>query len=132
MVRREAVEEVGPFDEKFFLFMEEADWCLRMRRSGWEIYYLPHLTAIHHHGASKRKLESASWIEYYRSTYIYFRKNRGFGAYVWLRFLRFCKMFVNLGLTTLFRSDGSSPRPCPARTRNTPILFPSTSSSEPS
>ncbi|MCZ6690429.1 MAG: glycosyltransferase family 2 protein [Planctomycetota bacterium] len=101
MVRREAVEEVGPFDEKFFLFMEEADWCLRMRRSGWEIYHLPHLTAIHHHGASKRKLESASWIEYYRSTYIYFRKHRSLVAYVWLRVLRFFKMFVNLGLTTL-------------------------------
>ena len=101
MVRREVVEEVGDLDERFFLFMEEADWCLRMRRAGWEIYYLPDYRAIHHHGASKRKLESASWIEYYRSTYLYFRKHRGLLAYAWLRVLRFLKMFVNLGLTTL-------------------------------
>ena len=101
MVRRQAIEEVGGFDEDYSLFMEEADWCLRMLRAGWKIVHLPHLTAIHHHGASKRKLESASWIEYYRSTYIYFRKHRSLLAYLWLRVLRFHKMFVNLGLTTL-------------------------------
>ena len=101
LVKREVLEQVGPFDESFFLFMEEADWCKRMHEAGWRLYHLPHLTATHHHGASKRKLEAASWIEYYRSTYIYFRKHRGPLGYAWLRVLRFCKIFVNLGLTTL-------------------------------
>lgn len=101
LVRKEIVDTVGPFDESFFLFMEEADWCLRMHRAGWLLYHLPHVTAVHHHGASKRKMEAASWIEYYRSTYIYFRKNRSLLSYLWLRVLRFFKMFVNLGLTTL-------------------------------
>ena len=101
LVRREVLEKVGPFDESFFLFMEEADWCKRMHEAGWQLYHLPQYTAIHHHGASKRKLEAASWIEYYRSTYIYFRKHRGLVAYAWLRILRFFKIFVNLALTAL-------------------------------
>ena len=47
MFRRKALQEVGLFDEKFFLYFEDADWCYRAQRAGWKVYYLPQFEAIH-------------------------------------------------------------------------------------
>jgi GT2 family glycosyltransferase len=49
LVRREAVEEVGPADERFFLYFEDVDWCYRMHQHGWRVTYVPTATLTHHH-----------------------------------------------------------------------------------
>jgi len=51
LVRRQAVEEVGPLDERFFLFSEETDWCYRFRRAGWRVVFYPGAEAVHVGGA---------------------------------------------------------------------------------
>lgn len=48
IARREALESAGYFDERFFLFSEETDLCLRIKKAGWEIMHLPVLTILHH------------------------------------------------------------------------------------
>ncbi|HVW48499.1 MAG TPA: glycosyltransferase family 2 protein [Solirubrobacterales bacterium] len=50
IARREAVEEVGPLDERFFLYSEEIDWCYRFWQAGWPVQHLPNLTIVHHCG----------------------------------------------------------------------------------
>lgn len=52
LVRMEAVRRVGGLDEGFFMFAEEADWCLRFRAAGWKVVYVPHATATHVGGAA--------------------------------------------------------------------------------
>jgi GT2 family glycosyltransferase len=52
LVRRAAVEEVGPADESFFLFSEETDWCYRFARAGWEVWFDPDAEFEHVGGAS--------------------------------------------------------------------------------
>lgn len=47
LARRAALDEVGWFDERFFLFSEEVDLCLRMKRAGWKIVHMPTLTICH-------------------------------------------------------------------------------------
>lgn len=47
LIRREVFEAVEGFDERFFLYSEEVDFCTRVRRAGWEIGYLPQLTIMH-------------------------------------------------------------------------------------
>lgn len=47
LIRRQVLEAVGGFDERFFLFSEEVDLCTQARRAGWEIAYLPQLTIMH-------------------------------------------------------------------------------------
>ena len=47
LVRREALEGAGRFDERFFVYSEEVDFCLRVRRAGWQIVHLPILTILH-------------------------------------------------------------------------------------
>ena len=52
LVRREAFADVGPFDESFFLFSEETDWCYRARARGWEVVFTPAASCVHVGGAS--------------------------------------------------------------------------------
>jgi GT2 family glycosyltransferase len=52
--RAEAVASIGPLDERFFLYSEEIDWCLRARQRGWDIRHLPHMTVVHHAGRRDR------------------------------------------------------------------------------
>jgi hypothetical protein len=47
LVRRAAVEEVGPADEGFFLFSEETDWCRRFWDAGWEVWFTPEAEVVH-------------------------------------------------------------------------------------
>jgi N-acetylglucosaminyl-diphospho-decaprenol L-rhamnosyltransferase len=52
LVRREAIEQVGPLDEDFFLFSEETDWCYRFRQAGWKVLFYPDAEFVHVGGAS--------------------------------------------------------------------------------
>ena len=54
VVRRDAVAATGGLDERFFLFSEETDWCLRLRAAGWDIRHLPVMTVTHHTGRMAR------------------------------------------------------------------------------
>ena len=51
LVRRSAVDEVGPLDERYFLFSEETDWCYRFRSAGWRVLFYPGAEAVHVGGA---------------------------------------------------------------------------------
>lgn len=48
IARREALESAGYMDERFFIYSEEPDLCLRMKRAGWEVRHLPVMTILHH------------------------------------------------------------------------------------
>jgi GT2 family glycosyltransferase len=50
LLRREALDAAGLLDERFFLYAEETDLCLRVKHAGWEVRHLPSLTIIHHAG----------------------------------------------------------------------------------
>ena len=52
LVRRAAVDDVGPVDESFFLFSEETDWHLRFRRAGWTVLFTPDAEVVHVLGAA--------------------------------------------------------------------------------
>ena len=52
LVRRAAIDEVGPLDEDFFLFSEETDWCYRFRQAGWEVVFYPGAECVHVGGAA--------------------------------------------------------------------------------
>ena len=46
--RREAIASAGFLDERFFIYSEETDLCLRIKRAGWEVRHMPTLTIVHH------------------------------------------------------------------------------------
>ena len=52
--RAEAIASIGPMDERFFLYSEEIDWCLRAHQAGWDVRHLPTMTVTHHAGRRDR------------------------------------------------------------------------------
>ena len=111
IVRKEAMEEVGFLDEDYFIFLEETDWCFRMHKKGWKVFHVPDARVFHLSGHSKKKNPCESQIEYYKSLYKFFRKNRGTVSCLTIRILKPCKIFINLvlnilgNLITLFQSE---------------------------
>ncbi len=77
MIRGEALHQVGPFDEQFFMYSDEVDWCHRCRDVGWEIHYLPSAQVIHHQGQSSKKVATASQVHFHHSRILYFCKYFG-------------------------------------------------------
>ncbi len=55
LVRREAADTVGLFDEDFFMFSEETDWCYRFRQAGWKVLFTPEAEFVHVGGATTRQ-----------------------------------------------------------------------------
>lgn len=101
IVRKEAMDEVGLFDEDYFIFLEETDWCFRMHKKGWKVYHVPDARVFHFSGHSKKKMPWESQIEYYKSLYKFFRKNRDTVSCLTIRILKPCKIFINLVLNIL-------------------------------
>ncbi len=77
LIRREAFDAVDGFDERFFLYWEDADFCFRARRAGWATVFHPDVTVTHSAGRSSAKAQARSLIAFHRSAYRYFRKNSG-------------------------------------------------------
>jgi len=75
VVRRQAIEDVGPMDECFFIYWEDADWCKRMWSSGWKVVYFPQAHVIHYGGVSSDQLMVRSAIEFHKSSYRLFEKH---------------------------------------------------------
>jgi len=77
LIRREAFDEVGPFDEEFFLFSEETDWSYRARKAGWRTLFFPEAEAVHVGGASWRRESAALFREQVRGHLRFLVKHRG-------------------------------------------------------
>jgi hypothetical protein len=84
--RASVLRDHGLFDERFYIYYEETDLCLSLKRAGWKVYFIPDAEVIHVGGASSKKREdlafdsSGSQVLKFRmrSEYLYFRKNHGF------------------------------------------------------
>jgi N-acetylglucosaminyl-diphospho-decaprenol L-rhamnosyltransferase len=74
LVRREAVDAVGPLDEDFFLFSEEVDWCYRFRGAGWKVLFFPGAEFVHVGGAAHG---GRLFVENLRGQLRFMAKHRG-------------------------------------------------------
>jgi GT2 family glycosyltransferase len=82
MVRREVLNKVGLLDSNIFLFYEDVDWCYRIHKAGWQIYYVAQAQIVHYGGQSTAQIGLRMQLEDTWSTYYYFRKHHGhWGAF---------------------------------------------------
>jgi len=95
LIRSGVWRALGGFDERFFFFLEETDFCLRARGLGWKVCHLPQAQAWHEQGQSARQMPASARIEYWRSRYAYFRKHRGSLACGLLRTGLWLRLFVD-------------------------------------
>lgn len=75
VIRREAMEEIGLLDERFFMYCEDEDWCFRAKQAGWRVVYNPGATVVHYKGASARKRPLRMTFEWHKAIWQFHRKN---------------------------------------------------------
>jgi N-acetylglucosaminyl-diphospho-decaprenol L-rhamnosyltransferase len=78
LLRGAMIQQVGPMDEGYFLYFEDADYCLRARRAGWHIAKVPEARAVHFRGGSgpvkalqKSKKRMPAYFYASRSRFLY-------------------------------------------------------------
>ena len=83
VLRRDALDEVGLFDDEFFLYSEEVDLQFRLRQAGWDVHYFPSATVVHHESQFSADIPERRINEMWRSRHRYWRKHHsGAGARV--------------------------------------------------
>lgn len=75
LVPRKVLDEIGVFDERFPMFMNDVDLCYRIKKAGWPIIFFPEAKVIHWLGESTRKAKPKMIISSHRSIYHYFKKH---------------------------------------------------------
>jgi GT2 family glycosyltransferase len=104
LVRREALEDVGPLDEGYFMHCEDLDWCMRFRQKGWQILFVPTAKIVHYLGVcSKSRPIFVEWhkhkgmMRFYRK----FFRHQYPGILMWLVGLG---VWLRFGLITTYYS----------------------------
>ena len=87
LVRRQAILDVGEWDEAYFLHCEDLDWCMRFRQKKWEILFVPDALVVHYQGGSSRS--RPLWVEWHKHKgmlrfYSKFFRHRYPGILMWL------------------------------------------------
>jgi GT2 family glycosyltransferase len=110
LVRREALKEVGLLDEGYFMHCEDLDWCMRFRRKGWKILFVPDAKVIHSQGTcSKSRPIFVEWqkhkgmVRFYRK---FFRRQYSgllMGLIILGVGLRFCGVAAYYGAGHVIR-----------------------------
>ncbi|MHB8054148.1 MAG: glycosyltransferase family 2 protein [Candidatus Aminicenantales bacterium] len=85
LCRRAAFEAAGGFDEKFFLYFEDIDLCVRMRAAGGRLLYVPSARVFHEGGSTTAVRPAASRFAYRKSQLLFYRKHASRGSRVFLR-----------------------------------------------
>ena len=75
LVRAEAARQVGAWDEAFFAYGEDIDYCLRLRQAGWTIWYEPSVRVLHLKGAASQPRSLPMLREFYRAMHVYYGKH---------------------------------------------------------
>jgi GT2 family glycosyltransferase len=73
MMRTEALRQAGLLDESYFMYGEDLDLALRIKRRGWKVFYYPGVRVLHHKRAASRGSPRARY-EFWRAAYIFYRK----------------------------------------------------------
>jgi hypothetical protein len=98
VVRREIFEQIGGFDEGYFMYSEELDWQKRVKHAGWQIVYYPEAQVIHYGGKSSDKAIADRHIHFQTSKVRYFRKHHGIAAGIFMRLFLLANYVSQLGI----------------------------------
>jgi len=77
MIRRDLIEELGGFDEDYFMYFEETDFCVRARRLGKQVHHAPVGEFLHDEGGTSRTVRLRTFLYFRRSQILFQRKHGG-------------------------------------------------------
>lgn len=79
LLRRAACEQVGPLDERYFMYSEELDYAFRLKAAGWRVVYLPAAQVVHHEGRSSEQVAARRLIMFHTAKVQFYRRRFGAG-----------------------------------------------------
>jgi len=94
MIRREVIDNIGLLDERFFMYGEELDWCLRAKKAGWTVMYYPGAQIVHYKGQCSRFNSRKATFEFYRAMYLFHKKHFAEGYSLIVNFLVYTGIFL--------------------------------------
>ncbi len=77
---RSVLDEIGLFDESYFMYTEEIDLCYRVQQSGRKLFWVPEASIVHYGGQSTQQIAAEMFLQLYRSKLQFFRKHYGITA----------------------------------------------------
>jgi GT2 family glycosyltransferase len=96
----EVIKQLGGIDEGYFIYYDDTDFCLRAKKAGWKVMYLPFLLAIHHMGAGVKQAKFSLYTKIFESELHFFKKHYGkLGQKI---FLCFVQMAMILRIIIMF------------------------------
>lgn len=101
LIRRKALDDVGLFDEDYFIYSEEVDLCTRMHDSGWSLYWLPSAEIIHFGGQSTQQVAEQMFLLLYQGKIQYFRKHRSTQAVTLYKLILFFAILGRILITPI-------------------------------
>ena len=105
MVEKRALEEVGLFDDNFFLYFEDIDLCYRLRKKKFELIFTP-LVKVFHKGGGSSVADSVKNRFFYRQSQLYFyRKHNSKPSLVLLKAYLSVAFFISYLKSFLFREN---------------------------
>lgn len=80
MIRRDLLDELGGFDEDYFMYFEETDFCVRARRLGKQVHHAPVGEFLHEEGGTSKRVRFRTFLEFRRSQILFHRKHGGLAS----------------------------------------------------
>jgi hypothetical protein len=94
MVRKKIVEKIGMLDERYFLYVEDDDWCYRIKQVG-DIFYVANATITHLHARSSAQVEESAWLIGTHSRFLFYKKFYGVALTIMLRGIILCSAVIS-------------------------------------
>jgi len=99
LIRREAINQFGLFDEEYFIYSEEVDLCVRLKKGGWRLYWVPGAVVIHFAGKSIQQVSEEMFLRLYEGKVLYFRKHHSKLSVFVYKLILFAATITRLVLT---------------------------------
>jgi GT2 family glycosyltransferase len=98
MVRQETMNQIGLLDENFFMYAEDADWCLRARQAGWKVRHYAEARLFHLAGGSSGGDVAARVVNIRQAKLYFFKKHYSWMSYALLKVIIFCESFIKIAI----------------------------------
>ena len=98
MVRREVIQSAGFLDEAYFMYGEDLDWCYRIKKAGWKIFYNPSVSVLHKKKQSGRD-SKYRMLRKKTNKYFYETMNLFYNKHYRYRYSWFVTGLVRVGIT---------------------------------
>lgn len=109
LIRAQMMQHIGKFDERFFAYQEDSDYCFQAKKAGWKIVYLPTAQIIHFGGQGGSRVQPyRSIYEWHRSYFLYYQKNLARDYLFLFNWFYYCLMGLKLVVALIanaLRSD---------------------------